>query len=272
MFPELIERIEKDGAMDVEYHVQQALQPAFTEEEAAALRASGGRWLDAGECLRTEPALNRDVVGAVLLEHAHLTPPRFVRALARAAVTHGAEIQEGTPATGFDVTGGEIRRVFTPSGSTEADWVVVAAGPWTKEVALKVGVDVDVRPQRGQIVALDAGTLVLSRAVFWSKGYLVPKGDGTIIAGGTEEDAGFDDRPTVDGIMSLLDLARRLVPRLANTTLQRAWAGLRPVMPDRRPVVGVASVPNLIIATGHHRKGIVLAPLAAATVASIINR
>lgn len=147
-FPELIERIEKDGAMDVEYHVQQALQPAFTEEEAAALRASGGRWLDAGECLRTEPALNRDVVGAILLEHAHLTPPRFVRALARAAVTHGAEINEGTPATGFDVTGGEIRRVFTPSGSTETDWVVVAAGPWTKEVASKVGVDVDVRPQR----------------------------------------------------------------------------------------------------------------------------
>jgi glycine oxidase len=273
MFPELIARIEKLSAMNVEYRVQQGLQPAFTEEEATALRGRGGRrWLDADECCKAEPALSPDIIGSVLLEHAHLTPPRFVRALARAAAAHGASILEGLPATGFDMAHGEIRRVITPSRAYDSDWVVIAAGPWSGEVAATAGVHVGVRPQRGQLAALDPGSLTLTRSVFWSTGYLVPKGDGTIIAGGTEEDSGFDDRPTVGGVASLLDLAQRLVPGLASATLQRVWAGLRPVMPDGSPMVATVGMPNLIVATGHHRKGILLAPLAAATVSSIINR
>jgi glycine oxidase len=272
MFPELVARIEKDSAMNVEYRVQQGWKPAFTEAEAATLKSEGGRWLDAAECRKTEPALTQDIVGAVLLEHAHLTPPRFVHALARAAAAHGAEICEGTPAIGFDVEGREVRKVRTSMGDIAADWVVIAAGPWTREVASSAGIDVDVRPQRGQLAALDPGSSVLRRSVFWSNGYLVPKGDGTIIAGGTEEDAGFDDRPTLAGIATLLDLARKLVPGLAAANLQRVWAGLRPVTTDGSPIVAVSEVRNLIVATGHHRKGILLAPLAATTVAGLIDR
>jgi glycine oxidase len=126
--------------------------------------------------------------------------------------------------------------------------------------------------ERGQLAALDPGSLILRRSVFWSNGYLVPKGDGTIIAGGTEEDSGFDDRPTVDGIASLLGLARKLVPDLGKASLQRVWAGLRPVTADGEPIVGASAVKNVIIATGHHRKGILLAPLAAVQVAQLINR
>jgi glycine oxidase len=271
MFPELVARIEKDSAMNVEYRVQQGWKPAFTDAEAATLKAEGGRWLDAADCRKTEPALTQDIVGAVLLEHAHLTPPRFVRALARSAAAHGAEICEGTPATGFDVEGREVRKVRTSTGDIAADWVVIAAGPWTREVASSAGINVDVRPQRGQLAALDPGSLVLRRSVFWSNGYLVPKGDGTIIAGGTEEDAGFDDRPTLAGIATLLDFARKLVPGLAAANLQRAWAGLRPVTTDGSPIVAVSEVRNLIVATGHHRKGILLAPLAATTIAGLTS-
>ena len=271
MFPELVARVEKDSGMSVEYHVQQGLRPAFDEAEARTVRAMGGRWLDAAECRATEPALSHDAVGAALIEHAHLTPPRFVRALARSAAAHGADISEGTPATGFALGDGEVRRVKTPAGDVATDWVVIAAGPWSKEVASSAGIDVDVRPQRGQLAALDPGPLILRRSVFWSTGYLVPKGDGTIIAGGTEEDAGFDDRPTLAGIAELLDLTRKLVPGLAKANLQRVWAGLRPVTRDGAPIVKVTEVRNLIVATGHHRKGILLAPLAAAQVAELLS-
>jgi glycine oxidase len=100
----------------------------------------------------------------------------------------------------------------------------------------------------------------------------VPKPDGTIVAGSTEEDSGFDDRPTVAGIATLMDFARRVVPGLGAATEERTWAGLRPVTPDGEPVVGAAAgVANLIVATGHHRKGILLAPFAAATVAAAIK-
>ena len=272
MFPEVVARIEKDSAMSVEYRVQQGLRPAFTDEEARNLKTGEGRWLDAAACRTTEPALSHDALGAALIEHAHLTPPRFVRALARAAAARGAEIREGTPAIGFERDGRSIRSVKTPEGAVESDWVVVAAGPWTREVAAQAGVDVDVRPQRGQLAALDPASTVLGRSVFWSGGYLVPKGDGTIIAGGTEEDAGFDDRPTVAGIESLLGLAQKLVPSLDGASLLRVWAGLRPVTRDGKPIVAVSDVRNLIVATGHHRKGILLAPLAAVQVAELINR
>lgn len=271
LFPELIARIEKEGAMDVEYRVQQGLQPAFSEEEAKALRVAGANWLDAQTAHEAEPNLSSEAMGAVLLEHAHLTPPRFVRALARAAAARGAKIREGAPVSGFEITGGEVRRVITPAETYEADWAVIAAGPWSREVASAAGVDVDVRPQRGQLAALDPGSLVLRRSIFWSTGYLVPKADGTIIAGGTEEESGFDDRPTVAGIAALLNLASRLVPALGEATLLRSWAGLRPVTGDGRPIVEAVGARNLIVATGHHRKGILLAPLAAMQVTAIIG-
>jgi glycine oxidase len=272
LFPELIARLEKDTGINVEYRVQQGLQPALSEEEAAALRATGEHWLDARECRKAEPSLSSEVMGAVLLEHAHLTPPRFVRALAIAAALRGASINEGTPVIGFDIKGGEVRRVITANGWHEADWAVIAAGPWSKEVASTAGVDVDVRPQRGQLAALDPGVVALRRSIFWSTGYLVPKADGSIIAGGTEEDSGFDDRPTVAGIATLLKLACRLVPGLGAASLTRAWAGLRPVTSNGEPIVDTVGAKNLIVATGHHRKGILLAPLAATQVASIVGR
>ena len=272
MFPEVVARVEKDSAMSVEYHVQQGLRPAFTQEEAKSLKGEKDRWLDVAECREMEPALSHDVIGAVLLEHAHLTPPRFVRALARAAAARKAEINEGTPAIGFQRDGNAIAAVKTTSGAIKSDWVVVAAGPWTREVASGAGVDVDVRPQRGQLAAFDPGSTVLGRSIFWSNGYLVPKADGTIIAGGTEEDSGFDDRPTLDGIATLLQLSRHLVPALGNASLLRVWAGLRPVTGDGKPIVATTDVRNLIIATGHHRKGILLAPLAALKVADLIHR
>src|SRR6266704_3945261 len=124
MFPEVVARIEKDSSLNVEYRTQQGLRPAFTPQEAELLKAGDGRWLDASECRQTEPALSSDVLGALLLEHAHLTPPRFVRALARAAAVRGAAIREGTPAIGFAIEDHQVRgsprrgRRSTPIGSS----------------------------------------------------------------------------------------------------------------------------------------------------------
>ncbi len=272
MFPELVERIERDSGVTVEYHLRQALLPALDAEQAQALRSSRGRWLDAAECRELEPSLTTDVLGAVMHEEAHLTPPRFVRALARAAVARGAEVHEGTPATGFSIDRGVMHRVLTPRGAIDADWVVIAAGPWSRQVAAWAGMDVDVAPQRGQLAALNQGAVSLTRTIFWSTGYLVPKPDGTIIAGSTHEDSGFDERPTVSGIAEMLAFATRLVPALGAATVERTWAGLRPVTASGEPIVERgASVENLIVATGHHRKGLMLAPGTAQMVAAFMG-
>ena len=271
MFPELVARIEHDSGVGVEYHMREALQPALDDNDLMRLKPSASTWLDAEACRKLEPSLTADVLGAALHREAHITPPRFVRALARSAAAHGADIREGTPATGFEVSDGMVRRVMTPAGGIDADWVVVAAGPWSTEVAAAAGAQVDVRPQRGQLAALNPGSTVLTRSIFWSTGYLVPKPDGSIIVGGTEEDSGFDDRPTAAGVAALLELACRLVPDLGSAVLERVWAGLRPITPGGDPIVGVVGQSNLVVATGHHRKGILLAPLAAETVSALIT-
>jgi len=271
MFPELVARIERDSGIVVEYHMREALQPALDDNDIARLKPGASAWLDGDECRRLEPSLAPEALGAVLLREGHITPPRFVRALARAAASRGADIREGAPATGFDVAGGMVRRVMSPAGPFEADWVVIAAGPWSKAVAASAGASVEVRPQRGQLAALNAGTTVLNRTIFWSSGYLVPKPDGSIIVGGTEEDSGFDDRPTAAGVAALLQLASRLVPDLGSAVVERVWAGLRPITADGTPIVRVVGPANLIAAAGHGRKGILLAPLAAETVSALIS-
>ena len=272
MFPELVARIERDSGVTVEYHLREAILPALDPGQARELRSSEGRWLDAAECRRLEPFLTTDVLGAVIHDEAHVTPPRFVTALARAAAARGADVREGTPVIGFTLESGVIRRVHTPREDFDADWVVLAAGPWSGQVAALAGASVDVAPQRGQLAALRQGAVSLARTVFWSTGYLVPKPDGTIVAGSTHEDSGFDERPTVSGVAEMLAFATRLVPALGAASLERVWAGLRPVTPSGEPVVErAASMDNLIVATGHARKGLMLAPGTANTVAALIG-
>jgi glycine oxidase len=272
LFPELVARVERDSGISVEYHQRQALIAALDEAEAISLKATGGVWLDAKACRELEPSLTTALAGAVMHEEAHITPPRFVLAMARAAASRGADIYEGRPVTGFVVSAGAIARVVTPEGAIDADWVVIAAGPWTKDVGEWAGVTIAVRPERGQLAAIKQGAASLKRTIFWSSGYLVPKPDGTVIAGSTSEESGFNERPTAAGIATLLGFACRLVPDLGAATLERTWAGLRPVTPGGEPIVArVAALSNVVVATGHHRKGLLLAPGAAETVASLIS-
>jgi len=101
--------------------------------------------------------------------------------------------------------------------------------------------------------------------------YLVPRRDGRILVGSTMEEVGFNAWTTPETIAALLARARRLLPACAALPVEMDWAGLRPGTPDRLPYLGaVPSVPGLILATGHFRNGILLAPITAATVADLV--
>jgi glycine oxidase len=272
MFPELVARIEKDSGIEVEFRQLESLAPAFTEADEAQLRGLPGRWLDAAAALAEEPGLNPGLRGAALSASAHLTPPRFVHALARTAVRTGADVREGTPVAGISVSGGQVTGVRLADGVLGSDVVVLAAGPWSAGVVAELELAIDVQPNRGQLVLLRPRRPEIRRIVTRAEGYLVPKPDGSIVAGSTEERAGFDARPTVEGVAGLLEFAREAVPGLAGAVLERAWAALRPATPDGKPLIGPApGLPNLILATGHNRYGIMLAPITADLVASAIG-
>lgn len=266
LFGELVERLEKDTGMALEYRRSESLTLAFDEKEAAALHKLEGRRLDGPACRRLEPGLSVGVVAGAVFEHAHITPLRLVEALARSAMMAGATIREGTPVTSIDEAG-----VRAAGERIKADSVVLAAGPWSAGLAESAGVELDVWPLRGQLIALRPVKPLLARIISWRKFYAVNKPDGTVIIGSTEEQSGFDARPTAEGVEKLLNISQQMLPGLGDATVERVWAALRPATRDGLPIIGPArGRPNLILATGHNRTGILLAPVTSELVASAI--
>jgi glycine oxidase len=271
LFDELARRLEQETGIDVEFRHQETLRIAL---DAAAMEtlvkrvgwqtAAGltPRLLSADEAIEEEPELG-EVAGAAVFPEAQVTPPRFVHALARAAAAAGAEVREGVPAMGLIERSGRVEGVRTFAGSEEADVVVLAAGPWSPQLALTAGVEVPVRPRRGQLVALEPPRSVLRRMITAGHLYLVPKPAGELICGSTEEEAAFEAHATAAGAKLLLDFATRVVPALKDARVDRLWAALRPAPPGRLPLVGPSEREGLVLATGHNRNGIIHAPFTA---------
>ena len=163
--------------------------------------------------------------------------------------------------------------VSTTEGDVQAGEVVLAAGSWATFCAEWAGLRLPVEPVRGQILALQRPPRGL-RHIIWNGGaYLVPKSDGTVVVGATEEHAGYDRRVTAEGVARLLSAAVDLYPPLADATFHHAWSGLRPCAPDRLPVLGPApGVPGLTLAAGHFRNGVLLSAITGRGIADWLLR
>jgi glycine oxidase len=192
---------------------------------------------------------------------AQLRNPRHVKALIAWCGVAGIRLLPGCPILGFDNKGGRILAVHTAQGSLSAGRFLIAAGAWSEGLLQEVGWQPGIRPIRGQIALLNSFPPLLSRVVEAGKRYLVPRSDGRVLVGSTEEDAGFTKQTTAEAIAGLLQFAIGLVPGLARAPVERCWAGLRPGSPDGLPYLGfVPGFENLFVATGHYRSGIQLSP------------
>lgn len=193
----------------------------------------------------------------------------LVGALRRSLDLRGVRVEEGVAVTGFRVERGVCRGLETSSGSIACGQVVDAAGAWAN-LDPRLPFAIPVEPVRGQIVELaeDAGisTVLESEVV-----YLVPRSNGRLLVGATVERTGFVNEVTAAGVAGLLAAAIALAPSLGNARLAGAWAGLRPGTPDGLPLLGETPVRSLILAAGHFRNGILLAPLTALLVADIVT-
>jgi hypothetical protein len=153
--------------------------------------------------------------------------------------------------------------------------VVIAAGAWSGQIeGLPADARVPVRPVKGQILRLrdPAGPGLLRRVVRFEGGYLVPRADGRYVLGATVEERGFEQHPTAGGVHELLRDAHELVPGVSELEIEELCVGLRPGTPDNAPVIGAGALEGLIWATGHHRNGILLAPLTAELVVGLLLR
>jgi glycine oxidase len=228
--------------------------------------------LDRVEARRCEPRLSPRVAGAIRWpDMGQVRNPRHLKALLAGCLARGVEIRSGEPVRDIVVRDGRVDRLVLDSVDASAGQYIAAAGAWTSSLLRRANVSPEIQPLRGQIVLLERLPRPFQHVLNIGPRYLVPRGDGRVLCGSTEEVAGFDKRNTAEGVAGLLELARTLVPELAEATLERSWAGLRPRTPDGLPHLGpLPGVGNLWIAAGHFRAGLQLSPGTAAALAPLV--
>jgi glycine oxidase len=191
-------------------------------------------------------------------------------ALAEGAKRKGAEIRPNTPVTGFLRVPGRVNGVKTPRGDIYAGTTILAAGAWSSELLQPLGLDLKVKPIKGQILLAGGPPDFCRHMILDGESYLIPRADGRILVGSTLEDVGFDKSVILETIGDLALRGARLMPELGKLPMVTSWAGLRPATPDRLPYLGKGPLDGLIVATGHYRNGILLAPITAEIVADLL--
>jgi glycine oxidase len=280
-YPALIAALGEASGVDVEYETRGVLELVLSEDEepavrerAAARRAQGLRaeWLDARALAAAAPGANPAARGGVFwADEAQVRPERLVEALAAAARRRGAELTPGAEVRAVERHGRRIARVLVNAEWITPGTVVLAAGAWAPRVP-GVAPWLRIEPARGQMLALRPDTLPSAHVLSHGDGYLVPRRDGELLVGATVEAAGFTKAVTPAGLDALLANVRTTAPALLAAPLARVWCGLRPYAPDGGPVLGRApDTENLILACGHHRNGILLAPITAAIVTAAVD-
>ncbi len=228
-----------------------------------------------GKAIRArEPAVHSDFAHGIVSDDAgSLVLSRMAAGLARAATTRGASVMEHTPIAGIVIEGGRATGVRTFDGVVPAGRVVIAAGAWSRTLGESIDFNIPTVPVKGQMLSIAEPPVPLRSVIAGGGGYFVPRADGTIAIGATEEhNAGFDTGVTPAGVAWLIDLARRIAPSLLEGRLHETWTGLRPGTEDGEPIIGrVPHLDNVWIATGHFRSGALLAPATAQALAGSIT-
>jgi glycine oxidase len=264
-----------------------SLHVAFDDAETSGLEAlaEGHRrrgieslMLTGAQARELEPGLSAGCACALLIpSHALVGALALARHAWTAASSRGGRWTTGR-VTRIHSCGGAGLRVESSAGPLSAGRVVLAAGSWAPQVTIDGVAPLPVRPLRGQLLhlrmspATDATSWGGASRIVWASGcYLVPWPDGSMLVGATTEDVGYDERATAAAVRDLLGAAAEVLPSAWHAEFLGVRVGLRPASPDELPIIGASSrVPGLVYATGHHRNGVLLAPLTAELVAKAI--
>jgi glycine oxidase len=284
LWPAFAAELREASGIDVELRREGTLIVALTADDQARITHDLGfqqglglpvEWISAAEARRREPHLGPRLAGAIASPQDHQAENRKLAAALRVAAERaGVTLREHTPVARVAVAEGRARGIVLSDGTeVAADAVVLAAGAWSRQVE-GVGAEAlpPVRPIKGQMLALqmDAASPLIRHVIWGPNIYMVPRNDGRLILGATVEEKGFDTALTAGGVLALLEAAWRVVPAIEELPVAEMWVGHRPGSRDDAPILGPASVEGLVYATGHHRNGILLAPVTADAIAALV--
>lgn len=286
-YPEFVAHVERVSGQRVPFARNGAIELFFggsAEAECAAMIKQYAILGLAVEPMPLDAARKFETVigpepraAAWLPDEATVEPRALVTAVIAACKRRRVEFRSSQPVTALVRDGGACVGLVAGPEKISARFVVVAAGGFTAGIesdpdatTRAIASFAPTHPVRGQILALRNPKVCLTRVLRSERGYLVPRPDGRLIAGSTLENVGFDKQVTSEGMHKILDGVRAMVPALVDSEIIETWAGLRPGTPDGLPIIGKTAVEGLIVATGHYRNGVLLAPATGAIVRDLI--
>lgn len=284
IWPDFARELEEAANISVGYRDEGTLIVAPTRDDAEQLQftyeyqKSQGldvEWLNAAQVRRLEPYLAPGLSGGVYSPSDHQVDNRELSLALRAAfLAAGGTLHEATTVDGLIIEGDRATGLRIGDEIHIADTVVLAAGAWSRDLeGLPEDLRPPVRPLKGQMmcVRMDPNFPILRHVLWAPEGiYLVPRTDGRLIIGATVEEKDFDSDLTAGGILHLLRETWEVLPGIDELPIDEMWVGFRPTSRDDAPILGPTELDGLVVATGHHRNGILLTPLTANAVSHYI--
>src|SRR5262245_5743615 len=277
LFDAFVGQVSERSGRRVEYARTGTLEIALDEADGARLESSrtalvqsgiAHKWLDPIDLRGFEPCVFHQALGALLIEpHGFVGVGSLIAALVESARLAGASFAAPVEGGVVDPRSGVVD-VRAGNSRYTVDAVVGAAGSWSGRVRIRNPPRLDVRPVRGQLLHLSWTANRLPGRVVWGpRCYTVPWSDRSLLVGATVEEVGFDERSTVSAIQDLTAAVNELLPDAKTASLSEVRVGLRPASADGLPIIGpLATSPQVVVATGHYRNGVLLAPITAAIV------
>jgi glycine oxidase len=283
LYPRFAQALHEETGIDVELDQTGTLYLGFNENDEVELRQrfawqqrTGLRvqWLNSKDLRRLEPNISPEVRCALRFpDDWQIENRKLVQALITANERLGVRLLPKCEVTSLRVERDRVAGVEVANGMISAAVVIVCAGAWTSSLTISVSsARIEIEPVRGQMLCFEPRTQLAQHVIYSSRGYLVPRRDGRLLAGSTSEQVGFDNRVTEQAVNSISSMASEIVPALRTARLIDSWAGLRPRAIDDLPVIGPdVAVEGLFYATGHYRNGILLTPITAKLLADCVT-
>jgi len=289
MWKDFASELFNETAIDVDYREEGTLVVGLNRDDIEHLQnrmtyfeklGLDVKWLSGHEIRKKQPHLGRSVGGGIYSALDHQVDNRMVAmALKKAFLGAGGIVRENVEVLGVKTSAGRVTGLELSDDEVKVDIVVIAAGAWSRNIfGLPETSRPPVRPLKGQMVAVQMDSQSpLIDTVIWGPGngvvpsiYLAPKADGRLLIGATVEEMGFDKNLTAGGLMELLRWAWDILPGIYDLPVVESWAGLRPTSRDDAPILGPTSTTGIVMATGHHRNGVLLAPITARVISDYL--
>jgi glycine oxidase len=275
LYPEFLRELKDDCGLDVKMDVCGSLFAGFDRDDMARLRRLYDfrekvnmpvKWLTGTEAKDIEPMLSPKCTCGIWMPYdAQVENRDLLDALLQAYSSAGGHLHEIANVKSVIIKDGKVTGLIVNDKEVEVSVIVISAGAWSKQIeGIPENLLPPVRPVKGQIMSLRMeGESRVTHAIRGRDVYLVPKADGRLVVGASNEEMGFDLNPTAGEIYRILERAWETVPGIYEYPIEEIKVGLRPGSRDHQPIIGDSEIEGLYFATGHYRSGVLLTPVTA---------